>query len=159
MQKIVFWFNKITEGITGIMLGIMFFTFILQIAFRYFAPEPLTWTLEVCLTLWIWIVFFGNSFILKEKDHITFDVIYNNVSSNRIRKLFSFISSISIVVALLYSLLPTWDYIDFMQFKTSATLEIPLKSVFCIYALFIVMVSIKYIYKIYLTFTNKYETE
>ncbi len=35
------------------------FTFILQIVTRYVINHPLGWTLEACLTLWLWLVFWG----------------------------------------------------------------------------------------------------
>jgi hypothetical protein len=61
----------------------------LQIAIRYSAklewlaqafpildPSRYGWTLELCLALWVWIVFWGAAFVVRERDHVTFDVIY-----------------------------------------------------------------------------------
>lgn len=130
------------------MMGTMFLMFLVQIASRYILEDPFGWTLEVCLTLWIWIVFFGNSFIVKHEDHIKFDVLYQK-SSERIQKIFSLIGATAVVIGMAYSFLPTWDYIDFMQLKRSATLEIPLRTVYSIYAVFIIGTVFMYSKRIY----------
>ncbi len=130
------------------MMGTMFLMFLVQIASRYILEDPFGWTLEVCLTLWIWIVFFGNAFIVKHEDHIKFDVLYQK-SSERIQKKFSLIGATAVVIGMAYSFLPTWDYIDFMQLKRSATLEIPLRTVYSIYAVFIIGTVFMYSKRIY----------
>jgi TRAP-type C4-dicarboxylate transport system permease small subunit len=79
--------------VAATMMAAMFLTFILQIAIRYTAtlewlaqafpilePSHYGWTLELCLALWVWIVFWGAAFVVRERDHVTFDVIYGHVS-------------------------------------------------------------------------------
>jgi len=148
MKRIHNWLLKGAEGVTAVMLAVMFFTFILQIASRYILAEPFTWTLELCLTLWIWIVFWGNAFVVRHGEHVAFDVVYYMVRP-RTRRIFALIGALSIVIGLGYSLYPTWDYIDFLKIKKSATLKIPMRTVFSIYAVFIVAAVIAYSYRIY----------
>jgi len=140
--------KNVFEGIACFMIGTMFLMFLIQIASRYILEEPFGWTLELCLTLWIWLVFFGNAFIVKHEDHISFDVLYQK-SNKKIQKIFSLISALAIAIGMAYSFLPTWDYIDFMRLKRSATLEIPLRTVYSIYAVFIVASVLRYTNKIY----------
>jgi len=45
------------DNIAALMLAAMFVTFITQIVSRYFFNMPLAWTEEVCITLWLWLVF------------------------------------------------------------------------------------------------------
>ena len=45
------------EGMVAAMLAAIFLTFVLQIFSRYVMSTPFGWTLEVCLTLWVWLVF------------------------------------------------------------------------------------------------------
>lgn len=125
------------------MLAAMFLTFLLQIFSRYVMLQPFGWTLELCLVLWVWIVFFGNAFIVRERDHVTFDLLYLAVP-RPVRKMFALISAASIVVALALSLPPTWDWIDFLKIKKSPTLEVPMRTVYSVYALFLVVVVARY---------------
>lgn len=134
------------EGLAAAMLAAMFFTFVVQIFSRYILAEPFGWTLELCLTLWIWIVFWGNAFILRDSDHVTFDILYLSVPAGP-RRVFALISAAAIVVGFAVSLWPTWDYIDFLKIKKSATLKIPLRTVFSVYAIFIVAVVIRYAWR------------
>ena len=125
------------------MLAAMFLTFLVQIFGRYVLVEPFGWTLELCLTLWIWIVFWGNAFILNERDHVTFDLLYLSVPS-KVRRIFALVSAAAIVVGFVVSFWPTWDYIDFLRIKRSATLKIPMRTVFSIYAVFMIAVIVAY---------------
>ena len=142
------WLLKGAEGVAAAMLAAMFFTFILQIVSRYLLDEPFGWTLELCLTLWIWIVFWGNAFVVRHNEHVTFDVVYHAVKPGT-RRIFALITCASIVIGLGISLYPTWDYIDFMRIKKSAVLRIPMRTIFSIYAVFIVAAVLAYAYRFY----------
>jgi C4-dicarboxylate transporter DctQ subunit len=128
------------------MLAAMFLTFLLQIFSRYVLLEPFGWTLELCLTLWIWIVFFGNAFVVNERDHVTFDIFYL-AATRRVQRVLALISAAAIVAGMAWAILPTWDYIDWMKIRKSATLKIPMRTVFSIYAVFMAAVAARYAWK------------
>jgi C4-dicarboxylate transporter, DctQ subunit len=131
------------NGVAAAMLAAMFFVFLLQIVSRYFMTVPLGWTVEVSLTLWLWIVFWGSAFCLRPSDHIRFDILYLSVSRPT-QRVFSALCAAAIVIAFLAAFLPTWDYISFYKIKRSATLRIPLNYVFVIYMAFMVMMILRY---------------
>ena len=135
--------RNLAESISAALLLALFLTFLLQIFSRYVLSDPFGWTLELCLSLWIWIVFWGNAFIVGNKDHVRFDLIYL-ASSSRIRRLFGLVSAIAIAIAMAISIYPTWDYIDFMQIQKSASLQIPFKTIFSVYLVFLVAVALSY---------------
>ncbi len=125
------------------MLAALFATFMLQIVSRYVMNSPFGWTLELCLMLWVWIVFFGCATIVRDRDHVTFDIVYLSLPRGG-RRVLAMIASGAISIGLLWSLVPTWDYIDFLKIKRSATLGIPMRTVFAIYAFFLVVVALRY---------------
>ena len=135
--------RNLAESISAALLLALFLTFLLQIFSRYVLSDPFGWTLELCLSLWIWIVFWGNAFIVGNKDHVRFDLIYQ-ASSSRIRRLFGLVSAIAISIAMAISIYPTWDYIDFMQIQKSASLQIPFRTIFSVYLVFLVAVALSY---------------
>ena len=137
------WLNKAAEGVAAAMLAAMFLTFVLQVFSRYVLVNPIGWTLELCLTLWVWIVFWGNAFVVRDKDHVAFDILYLSVPPGQ-RRVLALISAAAIAVGLAVSLLPTWDYIDFLKIKKSPLLKIPLRTVFSIYAVFLIAVIVAY---------------
>ncbi|WP_114286717.1 TRAP transporter small permease [Candidatus Halocynthiibacter alkanivorans] len=140
------WFIHGSEFIAAGMLAAMFLTFLLQIFSRYVLLTPFGWTLELCLTLWIWLVFFGNAFVVRERDHVTFDIFYL-MAPSRVRRFLALISAAAIAGGMIWAFLPTWDYIDWMKIRKSATLKIPLRTVFSIYAIFMIAVAARYIWR------------
>jgi C4-dicarboxylate transporter DctQ subunit len=150
MNSISKWFTRGVEGIAATMLAAMFFTFLLQIFSRYVLVTPFGWTLELCLILWVWIVFFGNAFLVHEKDHVTFDILYLSMP-RRGQQIMALVAAAAIVVGMAWSFLPTWDYIDWMKIRKTTTVEnpftgkkIPLRTIFSIYAIFMIAIIIRY---------------
>jgi C4-dicarboxylate transporter, DctQ subunit len=127
----------------ALMLGALFVVFLIQITTRYVFNAPALWTLEACLTLWLWVVFWGGAFVLREKDHVRFDVLYAAVGRN-MRRAFAMVSALAIGGGMLAALPATWSYIDFYQIKRSAVLGIRLDYVFSIYGVFAVALVIRY---------------
>jgi C4-dicarboxylate transporter DctQ subunit len=140
------WFTRGTEFVAAMLLAALFATFIAQIFSRYVLQAPFGWTLELCLALWIWIVFWGNAFIVRERDHVSFDILYHAVAPGP-RKVMALISAGAIVVGMVVSFWPTWDYIDFLRIKKSATLKVPMRDIFSIYALFMAVIALRYAWR------------
>ena len=142
--------SRATEFIAASMLAAMFFTFLLQIFSRYVLSAPFGWTLELCLILWVWIVFFGCAFLVREQDHVSFDIFYLAAPA-KLRQLLSLISCLAIVIGMLWALLPTWDYIDWLKIRKTTTVKnpftgakIPMRTIFSIYALFMIALILRY---------------
>ena len=137
---------RIAEAITAAMLAALFLTFVLQIFSRYVLSQPFGWTVELCLTLWIWIVFWGNAFIVKHDQHVSFDMIYRAVKP-RTRRLLALIGAASIAIGMGISVVPTLEYIEFMKIQKSATLRIPLRTIFSIYGIFVIAMALAYAWR------------
>ncbi len=135
--------------IAALMLGALFIVFLIQIAARYVFNAPALWTLEACLTLWLWVVFWGGAFVLQEKDHVRFDVLYVAVAA-RTRRIFALVSAIALGAGLLAALPATWSYITFYQIKSSAVMGIRLDIVFSIYGIFATVLVIRYAWRAWL---------
>ncbi|WP_170755649.1 TRAP transporter small permease [Ruegeria lacuscaerulensis] len=149
MKGFIKGFSRLTEAIAGGMLAAIFLIFLLQILLRYFFT-PAGWTLELIGILWVWVIFFSCAFIVRERDHVKFDIIYLSVP-RRVRQVFAMLAAAAIVIGMLYSFLPTWDYIDWMKIRKTATVrnpfsgeKVPLRTVFSIYAVFMLVVAARY---------------
>jgi TRAP-type C4-dicarboxylate transport system permease small subunit len=132
--------------VAAIMLGALFVVFLMQIAARYVFKAPLLWTLEACLTLWLWVVFWGGAFVLREKDHVRLDILYSAVGL-RLRRLFAFVSAVAIGGGFLAALPATWNYISFYEIKRSSVIGIRLDVVFSIYAVFAVSMILRNLWR------------
>ena len=94
--------RKISNFLAASMLAVLFFTFLFQIFSRYVLRSPFGWTLELCLILWVWIVFFGCAFIVRDRDHVTFDIFYF-ATPKKVQLVLSIISAIGVILIMGYS--------------------------------------------------------
>ena len=147
MLKVGIFLRARAENVAVAVLAAIFFTFLLQIFARYVLKTPLGWTIEACLMLWLWLVFWSSAFVLRDEDHIKFDAIIISVSRRKQRVL-SLVSAVAIVVGLVAALPATFDYITFYKIKKSSILRIRLDYVFSIYGVFAVAVVCYYGYRI-----------
>lgn len=127
------------------MLASIFAIFLLQIAARYLFNFPIGWTVEVTLTLWLWLVFWGGGFCLRASDHIRFDMLYLSVG-RRTQRIFGAVAAVLIIAAFAVSFLPTVDYVWFYKIKRSNTLGVRLHYIFGIYLLFMLAIMARYGY-------------
>ncbi|WP_121632393.1 TRAP transporter small permease [Tropicibacter alexandrii] len=162
MTQAVHLLRRVAEYIVGVMMALMFLTFVLQIAIRYSAklswiaeavplldPSRYGWTLEFCLVLWVWIIFLGCAFVVRDQDHVTFDVLYNHVSPGK-RRAFVIIGGLMIAGGLAASIEPTWSKFYILRLKKTATLKalfgdwIRMRDVYSVYMLFLIAVTLRY---------------
>ncbi len=160
------------EAILGALMFTMFATFILQVAIRYSArlqwiaeaiplldPSKFGWTLEFCLAIWVWLIFLGNAFVVRDQDHVTFDILYFAVRP-RVRRWFVIVSGLAICIALIMSIAPTWDRFYILRLKKTATLSelfgnwIRMREIYMVYILFLVVVSARYAWRVWLLFRH-----
>ena len=135
------------EFVAAAMLAVMFLTFLLQIGGRYLFPHPLGWTVELCLTLWLWLVFWTSAFCLRDRDHVSFDILYLTANP-RLQRIFAIVSCVAIIVGIAAALPADWDYVTFYKIKKSAILKIRLDYVFSIYIIFAVAVIAQYVVRL-----------
>jgi C4-dicarboxylate transporter DctQ subunit len=154
--------RRAAELFVGALMALMFLTFVLQITIRYTArlswiaealplldPTRYGWTLEFCLLLWVWIIFAGCAFVVRDEDHVTFDMLYNSVRPS-IRRWFVIIGGLIIAVGLMASVQPTWDKFYILRLKQTATLKqlvgdwVRMRDVYSVYMLFLIAVSLRY---------------
>ncbi len=159
MEKAIRWFSRITEAIAGGLLAAIFLTFLLQILLRYFFT-PAGWTLELIGILWVWVIFFSCAFVVRERDHVKFDIIYL-AAPRRARQIMSLVAAAAVVIGMVYTFLPTLDYIDWMKIRKTATVrnpfsgnKIPLRDVFSIYVVFMIAIGARYAWMFVDVFRN-----
>lgn len=167
MKKLRALFGHFTQAVMAVMIAAMFLIFMLQIVVRYsarlewlpaqfpiFEPSLYGWTLEFCLMLWVWLVFWGNAFVVRERDHVTFDILFHAVRPS-VRRWFIIISGLAICVTLFLSIEPTWAKFHILRLKKTATLSsvfgdwIRMRDIYVIYVIFLGAVSLRYGWVVY----------
>ncbi|WP_370284738.1 MULTISPECIES: TRAP transporter small permease [Rhodobacterales] len=160
MRTVTRIFRGLTEGFAALMMAAIFCTFILQIIVRYAVGSEwfmsLTggfidaayfgWTVEFILVLWLWTIFWGNAFVVRDSDHVTFDILYNG-AGRRARTIMALIGAVLLVVALWSSIGPTYDRMKLLRIKSSATLPVKMLPIYSIYFLFLAAVGLRYAWR------------
>jgi len=136
------WLKRRANDVAVGLMGLMFISFLLQIAFRYVLNQPLGWTEEVTVLCWVWVVLWCTAFVLSNNDEIRFDIVYTLVPP-RVRRLFTAASSIAFVVLLLMSLPASWSYVAFMKREHTAYLHLRLDAMYSIYVIFVLACIVK----------------
>ena len=139
------WLHRRAENIAAAMLAVMFVAFIVQIVFRYVLNFPIGWSSELSIIMWLWGVLWGAAFVVKESEEVRFDLIYGAVKA-RARRTMGIITAIAIVILYVVSIKATFDYVTFMKVQKTAYLKIRFDWLFSIYLLFVVAVTIRYLW-------------
>jgi C4-dicarboxylate transporter DctQ subunit len=143
VQRTLRWLRARADNVAVGLLTAMFVSFVIQIVSRYVFNHPLGWTLEACLTTWLWLVFWGSALVLDDGDHVKFDMFFL-AGGKRLRRAFALVSALAICAGFVAALPATLDYITFYKIKRSSTLELRLDAVFSVYALFAVSIIVRY---------------
>jgi TRAP-type C4-dicarboxylate transport system permease small subunit len=139
------WLRRRADDIAVALMGIMFLSFLLQIAFRYLLNQPLGWTEEVTVLCWVWVVLWCAAFVVSDQEEIRFDIVYTMVPP-RVRRLFTAVSSIGLVILLILSLPASWSYVTFMKREHTAYLHMRLDLMYSVYVIFVLACVVKHVH-------------
>ncbi|KAB0268139.1 TRAP transporter small permease [Microvirga brassicacearum] len=147
MQSFRARFRQFAEIIAAALFAAMFAAFLVQVFARYILNNPISWTQELVLILYIWIVFWCAAFLLRERDHITFDMAFEALPPGARRRLAIVLSGI-IAIAFVVGLPGTIDYVMFMKIEKSPVLRIRFDLLYSIFAVFLVAVIVDAVIRI-----------
>jgi TRAP-type C4-dicarboxylate transport system permease small subunit len=127
------------EVVAALLFATMFGAFVLQVFMRYVVNRPLEWTLEVCLIAYVWIAFWSAAFLVREDEHVAFNLIYVGVPPS-VRRVLAVLISLVIGGAFAAALPATFDFVKFMGIDTTWVLELRFDVVFSVFVVFMVAV-------------------
>lgn len=128
--------------VAALMFAAVFLLFCLKIGMRYFLHDELAWTDEVAIILFIWIIFWANSFLLSDHDHIRFDLVLHMVGP-KVRRLMAVGRALLIGGLFLYALPETLDYILFLWRERTPVLGLKLDYVYMCFGVFVATVPLR----------------
>lgn len=130
------WLKRGADTVGVLLFLAAFSGFIVQVFWRYVLNDPLAWTEEFVMICFIWTVFWAAAFMVPVRDHVSFDVIYDVVRPQS-RRVMTMISLATIVVAFVWLVPYTWEYLDFLQRKRSPVLRVQMHWIYGCYILFV----------------------
>ncbi|MBA1274338.1 TRAP transporter small permease subunit [Pseudomonas azotifigens] len=145
IRKAGSWLCRRAENISAFMLAVMFISFIVQVVFRYLLNFPIGTASELTIVMWLWVVLWGASFVLREEEEIRFDIVYGMVG-RRARLVMTAVSALALILIYGISLPASWDYVMFMKVQKSSYLNIRYDFLYFIYIIFAVSVVGRYVW-------------
>lgn len=135
------------------ILGILFFVaafggFVVQVFMRYVMNRPLAWTEEFVMIAFIWAVFWAAAFMVRIKEHVSFDVLYDWLDDNG-RRVCAIFAMVVLLVAFGLLIPHTWDYLNFLTRKNSPVMRLPMEWIYGCYLVFLLSFSGQGLYRLF----------
>ena len=124
------------------MFAAVFIIFVFKIGLRYIGHDSMAWADEVSIILFIWIVFWANALILRERDHIRFDLIFVLLPPGGQRAM-AVARALLLGAIFAWALPATLDYILFLWRERTAVLLWRLDLVYLCFPLFVAAVVVR----------------
>ena len=136
------WPKKVADLIGGTLFLTLFIVFVIQVTARFGFNRPMAWTDEAAVILYVWVILWSAAFVVPDKEHVAFDLIWNSVNL-RTRKVMRVAGNLLIGGVALYGIPATWDYVHFMKRESSPVLEISFMLVFLPFVLLLVALVVR----------------
>lgn len=123
------WFKKAADTFGGLIFLGLFLTFLIQITARFGFNQPLPWTDELAVILYLWAILWASAFMVNEHEHVVFDLLWNSVSPT-VRQVLRILGHLLIGGLALVAIPASWDYVHFMARERTPVLDFSFQWVF-----------------------------
>jgi len=129
-MKPLLWRLKQAADVLGAALfAALFMVFIVQIVARFGFNQPLPWTDELAVCLYVWVILWAAATIVPEREHVVFDLLWN-ACSRRGRQLMRVAGNLMLGGLSAWALPGVWDYVHFMAREGTPVLNLSFQWVF-----------------------------
>lgn len=129
--------RKVANAIGGLLFLALFITFLVQIVARFVFDQPLPWSDELAVILYLWVILWACAFVVPEKEHVMFDLVWNSVSHGT-RRLMRLVGHTLIGSLAIAAIPASWEYVHFMAREKTAVLGLSFEWVFLPFVLLLV---------------------
>lgn len=134
--------HDVAQWAAGMMFVSVFAVFLYKIASRYLAHDEPAWTDEVSVVLFVWIVFWANAFLVRDRDQITFDLVYRPLSA-RMKRVFALARAVLVGGVFAAALPGSLDYLAFLWRERTPVLGLRLDLVYACFGIFMIAVVVR----------------
>ena len=120
----------------------LFLVFMVQVGARFGFNRPIPWTDELAVVLYVWVILWCAAFVVPEREHVVFDLVWNLVG-RRVRRVMKIAGNLLIGVLSAWAIPGCWDYVRFMGREGTAVLGIPFSWVFAPFVLMLVALVVR----------------
>ncbi len=139
--------KQAADVVGGLLYSALFLVFVVQVIARFGFNQPLAWTDEMAVVLYIWVILWAAAFMVPEREHVVFDLVYH-MASQRVRRYMRIAGHLMIGGLSAWALPASWDYIHFMAREGTPVLNLSFMWVFLPFALLLVSLIARGIWQI-----------
>ena len=137
-----------------VLFAALFLVFILQVIARFAFNHPMAWTDELAVILYIWIVLWGAAFIVRSREHVMFDLLYNSCAP-AMQRVMRLLGAVALAGLMGYALAGNWDYVLFMRREKTPVLGVSFFWVFVPFVLLLLSLVIRNVWAVWLDLKRK----
>jgi TRAP-type C4-dicarboxylate transport system permease small subunit len=142
--------SKFANTISVALFAALFVVFIIQITARFVFNHPMAWTDELAVILYIWTVLWGAAFVVRDREHVVFDLAYNGASP-AVQRAMRLVGCICLAGLVGYALAGNWDYVWFMKRENTPVLGIAFVWVFLPFMFLLVSLVVRNVWSVWQT--------
>lgn len=150
--------KQAADVVGGFLYLALFATFIVQVVARFGFNQPLPWSDEMAVILYIWVILWAAAFMVPEREHVVFDLVYH-MASPRVRHVMRIVAHLMIGGLAAVALPASWNYIQFMEREGTPVLGLPFSWVFLPFALLLISLVAKGIWQIAVIVREMFEVK
>lgn len=136
------------DHVGGLLFLALFVVFILQIGARFLWNQPLPWTDELAVVLYVWVIFWACAFMVPASSHVSVDILIAPLPA-ALRTGFQTAGQLMLGGLALWALPASWDYVWFMRREATAVMGLPLFWVFLPLLVALLMMVIKALHSVW----------
>ena len=136
-------FRRGAEIVATLLFAAIFAIFLLAIFMRYGLNKPLAWTDEINVVLLIWMMFIAAAFVLRDKEHVAFDIAWSAAPPEG-RRVMALLAAICVGGLFLVALPGTYSYVTFLWRERTSVLELRLDYVYFCFVIFMASMVARY---------------
>ena len=141
------WCQWAADAVGGLLFSTLFVVFIVQVVARFVFDKPLPWTDELAVVLYIWVILWAAAFMVPEREHVVFDLVYH-MAPPAVRRAMRITGHLMIGGLSAWALPASWDYIRFMAREGTPVLGLPFMWVFLPFALLLMSLVARAVWQI-----------
>lgn len=128
---------QLAQLIGGLLFVALFGVFIIQIVARFVFDQPLPWSDEAAVILYVWIILWACAWMVPTREHVAFDLIWH-AASPKVKKWMRIVGLGMTGLLSAVAIPASWDYVQFMSRERTPVLDWPLAWVYVPFVLLLV---------------------
>jgi TRAP-type transport system small permease protein len=130
-----------------VLFALLFLVFVVQVTARFVFSQPLAWTDEAAVILYLWAILWGSALVCKDRENVAFDLLYQHATPS-VQRMMALAGCALIGGLAAWGLPGAVDYIYFMRRESSPVMGLPFHAIFAPFAFLLLALVVRYVWRI-----------